>query len=97
MRRPGDDDEETLATVETRKQRKLAKSGSKNRLRINPAVKNGNFWLSIAQKHVEIRGCHQNMNFGSKLIHNCVKALIGGIEWVLSYRGKTKCNINPNW
>ena len=37
------------------------------------------------------------MSFGSKLIHNCVKALIGGIEWVLSYRGKTKCNINPNW
>ena len=37
------------------------------------------------------------MNFGSKLIHNCVKALIGGIEWVLSYKGKTKCNINPNW
>ena len=37
------------------------------------------------------------MSFGSKLIHNCVKALIGGIEWVLSYKGKTKCNINPNW
>ena len=37
------------------------------------------------------------MNFGTKLIQNCVKVLIGGIEWVLSYRGKTKCNINPNW
>ena len=37
------------------------------------------------------------MNFGTKLIQNFVKVLIGGIEWVLSYRGKTKCNINPNW
>ena len=37
------------------------------------------------------------MNFGPKLIHNCVKAMIGGNKWVLNYRGKSKCKINPNW
>ena len=41
---------------------------------------------SIAQKYVVVRGCHQDVNFGSKLILNCVKTMIGGNEWVLNYR-----------